>query len=300
MIIELFSKRQRRLKGEISDVYQYEDIPQKLRVQIIHIIDDAVKLCHRHPFFQGANKEIYEPIHKILCKEYGVFELSKSYSNDNREKIFNFFLNEKSIEKTLDVIEIFFQYLKEIMQQYGDFDNIINELNQRFKENGVGYQFEYSEIIRVDSEIIHSEAVKPVLALLREKDYQGANQEFLNAHEHYRHGRYEECLVDLLKAFESTMKVICKKRGWATQPTDTANKLIKVCFDNGLIPSYLDSQLTSLRTLLESSIPTIRNKNGGHGQGTNIRTVPEYLARYALNLTASNTLFLIELEKLKP
>ena len=36
-IYELFSKRQKRLRGEVTDVYQYEDIPQELRVQIVRI-----------------------------------------------------------------------------------------------------------------------------------------------------------------------------------------------------------------------------------------------------------------------
>ncbi len=40
-IVELFSKRQKKLRGEVPDIYQYEDIPQKLRVQIVHIIKDT-------------------------------------------------------------------------------------------------------------------------------------------------------------------------------------------------------------------------------------------------------------------
>ena len=42
----------------------------------------------------------------------------------------------------------------------------IEEMNQRFRENGVGYQYENDQIIRVDSEFIHAEAVKPALQLL--------------------------------------------------------------------------------------------------------------------------------------
>ena len=37
---EIFSKRQKRLRGEVPDVYQYETIPSGLRVQIIHIWRD--------------------------------------------------------------------------------------------------------------------------------------------------------------------------------------------------------------------------------------------------------------------
>lgn len=136
--------------------------------------------------------------------------------------------------------------------------------------------------------------MKPTLAVLRGDGFKGANEEFLQAHEHYRHGRHKECLVDALKAFESTMKAICKMQGWPNQPNDTAKALIGTCLSNGLIPPYLESQIGSLRSLLESGIPTVRNKLGGHGQGADPTVVPEYLARYSLNLTATSILFLVE------
>lgn len=64
-----------------------------------------------------------------------------------------------------------------------------------------------------------------------------------------------------------------------------------------LIPAYLQSQFTSLKTMLETGIPTIRNKNAGHGQGADIKEVPEELASYMLHLTATNLLFLLKCEK---
>ena len=42
MIFDLFSKRQKRLKGDIPDIYTYDEIPNSLRVQIIHIWYDVL------------------------------------------------------------------------------------------------------------------------------------------------------------------------------------------------------------------------------------------------------------------
>ncbi len=177
-------------------------------------------------------------------------------------------------------------------------DKAIEELNIRFKEAGIGYQFEQHELIRVDSQFIHSEVVKPVLQLLgKDPDYQGAFAEFLSAHEHYRHQRYKECLNECLKAFESLMKSIHKKHSWQFNQNDTAKKLINSCLTNGLVPIYLQNQFSSINILLESGVPTIRNKEGGHGQGHEIKEVPEYLTSYALHLTATNLLFLIKCEE---
>ena len=41
-IIDLFSKRQKKLRGEVPDIFSYDDIPQTLRVQIVHIIKDVI------------------------------------------------------------------------------------------------------------------------------------------------------------------------------------------------------------------------------------------------------------------
>jgi hypothetical protein len=133
---------------------------------------------------------------------------------------------------------------------------------------------------------------------LSDTRYKGANEEFLQAHKHYRDGDYKSVLNECLKAFESVMKIICVAKKWPFNQTDTAKALIKTCLDNKLVPTFSDQQLASLRVLLESGIPTTRNKQGGHGQGVQIIDVPQGLARYTLNLTAATILLLAESAKL--
>ena len=52
-----------------------------------------------------------------------------------------------------------------------------------------------------------------------------------------------------------------------------------------------------LRRVLESGSPTVRNKAGGHGQGSTTVTIPSHLAAYALHLCGSNIVFLVEAHK---
>ncbi len=305
-IYELFSKRQKRLRGEFPDVYQYKLIPHILRVQMVHIISDTIGTEN---IFNDFSTNIYTDIHRILCKEYGVFNLGEK--NDSiYSEIFNYFLSVQNNEKYIDIIELFFHTIndtnfrqshKKFKGRFGiiqDPDDAIAELNERFKESGVGYQFESGILIRIDSQFIHSEAVKPVLHLLgSDKKYKGSNDEFLSAHEHFRHRRYKECLNDCLKSFESLMKAIHEKHSWSYNQNDTAKKLIDSCLKNNLVPKYLQDQFYSIQNLLESGIPTVRNKEGGHGQGAEISEVPGHLAAYALNLTATNLLFLAKCEE---
>jgi hypothetical protein len=303
-IFELFSKRQKKLRGEVPDVYEYENIPKPLRVQIVHIMRDALG---RDSFRGQHASRTYKLIHDALCREYGLFRLGEPLEQEPSALI-NYFLSCSDHERVLDIIELSFHAINTIAResQYqfeaDDLkckpDDAINELNARFQEHGVGFQFESDKLIRVDSQFLHSDAVKPALILLgNEKRFEGANEEFLKAHEHYRNGRYKECLVDALKSFESVMKAICDKQKWAYGQNHTAQKLISVCFSNGLVPGFLQTQFTSIKSLLESGVPTVRNKLGGHGQGTTNIQVTESIASYALHLAASNIVFLAKLEK---
>ena len=176
-------------------------------------------------------------------------------------------------------------------------DDAIAELNYRFREHGVGYQYESGQIIKVDSQLVHSEVVKPTLNFLSDPIYKGANEEFLKAHEHRRKKRYKQCLYESLKAFESCLKVICQKRGWSYTEKDTAKRLISIIFDHGLIPPFMQSHFSALRSTLESGVPTVRNNQSGHGQGPNQIAIPEYKAAYILHLTASNILLLAKADQ---
>lgn len=299
-IFDLYSKRQKRQRGEFPDVFTYDLIPEKLRIQIIHIIVDAVgrdRSGSRHA------SNIYKFIDKTLCREYGVFDLGDRTKLSTEDLIFNHFLKEKNTERVLDVVELFFKKIDTDVRDHfyaantikaTSPDDAIQELNQRFKEHGVGYDYQSGEIVRVDSALIHENAVKPALAVLRAPLFKGANAEFMNAHEHYRHGRNKEAIAEALKSLESVLKAICDQRNWTYNTNDTAKRLIEICFQNGLIDLYLESHFTALRSTLESGVPTIRNRTAGHGQGTAPVNVPDYLVRYVMHLVASSILFLAE------
>ena len=126
----------------------------------------------------------------------------------------------------------------------------------------------------MDSELAHQQIVRPALVALREPGFKTANDEYLSAFDHYLHGRYKECLADCLKAFESTMKIICEERRWPYKQTDTAGKLLNILFEHELIPPYLLSEFTALRSTLESGVPVVRNLEAGHGQGVHPKQVP--------------------------
>lgn len=303
MIIDLFSKRRRRLRGEMPDVYQYDDFPQPLRVQIILILREAFEPEWVDRWLSrnlGRHSSAVEFIVRNLRKEYGVFQLHGKRDPWDIE-LFQFFL-EAETDRALDCVELSFSLISEFLEDQhwsGAFSgkDLIGELNGRMKEAGFGYRFEDRMIVRVDSEYLHEQAVKPALTILHGEDFEGANAEFRSAHKHFRHSRHKECVVDCLKCFESTLKIVCDRQGWEHPSNATANKLIEVVLSKGLLPTFTQSQLSAVQQLLASGIPTVRNKLGGHGQGGTVTEVPEHMATYALNLTATTVRMIADAER---
>lgn len=298
-IFNIFSRRKKIQEEGLPDVYQYDEIPRKLKVQIVHILMDTIGSGEHRGL---PDYHIYYSVAKIFAKEHGFASLdSNGLANKHHYvPILDFFLCDIPTDLALDVIELTFLQIDKIVRKQPHFyqgsqkpDDAIKELNARFREHGVGYQYESGSIVRIDSQFTHAKVVRPVLRLISTPLYQNASDEFLRAHEYYRNGDYEKCLIDCSNAVESTLKIICKKRKWEFDSSkDTTAKLIKICTEKGLIPTYLQNPL--------SGNATLRNRLGAHGSGTTPISASSHIASYAIHLAATNILLLVEAEQKLP
>lgn len=294
-------------QGNVVDVYQYAELPQALRVQIVHLIWDFLgsqdEYLQSDEYFAPEVRNGYKEACNIICREHGLFRLNGKahHQRDYIEELCNYILQAESIEVALDAIEVAAKiaefYVSQGLYRHrrdpaSRIQSAVEELNARLKEHGVGYQLERFEFIRVDSTLTHAEIVKPALAVLADKRFVGADQELREAFEHYRHQRFKETLVCALKAFESTMKVACGIKRIPYGDKDTAKALLDHLFGAQLIPAYWGNHFAGLRSVLEAGVPTARNRDGGHGQGEEIKDVPEHLVAYVLHQTASAILFI--------
>lgn len=299
-LLDIFSKRTKRAAKVDPDVFQYDEMPQKLRIQLVHILIDAIGRWEDTYWSEGHPNWLYQEIHAAISREHGVFGLSTKAAN-HADAIFDFVLTAEDVAQVLDVPEVAFSFCEQENRRrpYDSrgskpIQDVIHEFNERCREAAFGYEYRSGRIIRIDSTLAHQTVIKPALMLLHDKQFSGANQEFLQAHEHYRHGRNKEAMVDALKSFESTIKAIAAKRAWALAKTPNAKTLIDACFSNGLLDPMLSSYLTGVRTSLESGLPTIRNQTAGHGQGVSPTAVPDYLAAFAINQAATCIIMLVE------
>lgn len=300
---DIFSRRKRQASGQ-ADVYQYDRIPAGFRVQLCHILDEAFGKYYEGGYHTPPANACYQSLVSIMRKEKQVFTLPPSLAHESLDAEFkNWLLNESNIDLFLDGLELSCRlidnHVRKHIYQFRDHasttpDGALSEINARLREAGFGYQYQSGQIIRVDSQALHSEVVVPALTLLANTRFQTAENEFLSAHASYRSGDYENCLLECGKAFESVLKIIGSKKGWGVSENDNAARLVSLAFASGFIPTALQAEFTALRSLLEAGVPVLRNKMSGHGAGNVPRSVPEHLAAFQLHQTAAVILFLIQ------
>ena len=161
---ELYSLRLKREAGEIfPDTYVYDRIPDELKVQIWKIIQKAIG-----NLYSNGKGQYFDTIHAHLCEEYGVFGLNNGevypapndyFSRFNIYQIQKFFFEPTYVSEDLDVIELLFRLIDIIIRNKPQLiiniiaffpfddaeitpDEAIDKLNTRFKQHGMGYQFD--------------------------------------------------------------------------------------------------------------------------------------------------------------
>jgi hypothetical protein len=157
----------------------------------------------------------------------------------------------------------------------------------------MGYQFIDSRMVRSNSAFMHSEVVEPTIALLQRKGFERPEEEFMEAHEHYHRGEIHEAIVDAGKALESVLKIALKRNGVTLAGNENASVLIPK-FTDMIVPAHLRTQLQALVKIMEI-VPSLRNRPGvAHGAGSRDAETLDSIASYALNVTTSTILLVVD------
>lgn len=245
-------------------------------------------------------------LHQQASYLYGRFRLSGDSAHHSPEHdLVNFFLTCPD-ENCLDLIEVIFR--SNIRGIIWPDNPLIPTINQFFSVDALPYHLtkysieeyetmlygspatgrrivEYPQIIRKDSELVHKNAMEPTLQLLTAPIFKNANEEFLKALEDHRKGDYRDCLTKCGSAFESVMKILCEKNSLPFKTTDTASTLLRTLLVNGKLDQFWEQPLILIATL--------RNRlSSSHGAGTQEKIIPEHVATYSVNATASAILLL--------
>jgi AbiJ N-terminal domain 4 len=308
MPFETYAQRRRReQRNGQTDVYVYDEAPAYLRHQISEAFLEGIgtyELVDSTGFGECQPTDVYsyncwKEIDRTCRKEIFPYLSFVDKTERFEERVTGALNSIADMDEWLSVVEICCLMLCAIrdnrnlkVNEDGAAQEALTEVNRRFEQHQVGYQFENGRIIRKDSELVHAEMIKPALALLTAPKFSKANEDFMTAHEHYRTGAYGDAVTAANRAFESMLKVICDLEKWTYGSSDTAPRLVTVVTNNGLFTHDFDAGLMSYAAMLRTGLPVVRNNAGGHGQGVAANKVTAAIARYAISLTASNLIFI--------
>jgi hypothetical protein len=309
MVFETFAERKRRQnRRDAPEVYIYDRAPAQLRHQISLALAEGLgsyTLLDRYGLdsYEPDNAAAYECWKQIdyACHKEIFSFLTFRDDEDFKRGVLAAIADCADIDDWLSIVEICCKIMDWLIGTSDIFvdqpervaaTNALSEINRRFEQHCVGYQFENGQIIRKDSQLVHSEVVKPALALLAAPLFAKANDDFMTAHRHYRNGEFKDAVTAANRAFETTLKLICDLESWAYGKGDRASELVTVVSNNGLFTHYFDKGLSAYMAMLKTGLPNVRNDAGGHGAGLAAQSVTAGIARYAINLTASNIVFL--------
>ena len=314
----LYSQRICDAEGD-PEVFVYDCFPEAFRNQFFHIVNrvlrsiDNLQENARGYYGSSGNIPISKSIVERLCEDFSMEKGLKNipgdpYYDSNSIDALEMYCSNCSETDFLDLMDFIFEsfssngFVCKTVCRYYEADNLfqraIDELNHRLKQHRLGYEFINGEIIKKTNTFAHESIVRPALKLLMDDEFRGAEDEYLMAYEHYRKGKNKDAILNAAKAFESIMKAICEGLQYTyDKDKDTASRLNAILESNGFYPSYLRNHITGILQTLNTGVPVLRNKTSGHGQGATVSDYPDEYVEYALNLVATNMIFLHRLYK---
>ena len=284
---DLFGQKEEIEKKTIID----ETIPKNIRQKIFFVIQEYG--YNIEPFgFGSKHASDLSNLRYQICKHKGINNINDIRSDN---KSINEWLLKCSVIDFLRTIELFI-YVK---LQYKDHTQkqicikAINEINDVFSIDRIGYEIVKGRIIKYNSEYLKDDAIKQTISLLNSSEFKGPLEEFEKALNHFLKKEYKDTIQEANNSFESTMKSILTKLDIKFDPQrDNANKLLQILYDNDVIYRHTQDFTNNLRQILQG-LPTIRNNQSGHGQGLDPIEIHKSYAGLSLHLAGSFIVFLI-------
>ena len=194
-VFNMFSKRQRRANQE-PDIFPYA-IPHELRIQLLRALDDARERIYDRtiPSYRILGTEgddIFAKACTVLRRKlaWGGWSMSANefaqWPTQKPEACamsLPFSSRIVNPNRSYDSVEIVMHFIKQA-EQNGLLDDecnartVADEINTRFLEHRVGFQYEAGQIIVQSNKVLHDDAVKPALLLLADPAFEGANEEY--------------------------------------------------------------------------------------------------------------------------
>ena len=269
----------------------YPNTTRKLKNQIITIIMDCIESLSSIGSGR-ASLEFADDYYHELCRVIGTDIYEREYGPD----LFNLkiHLDKMNGEQFLDALDVFVQmvYLDEYVGGRIDIALLFKDINDVLKNNGIDLKVIDGKCWRISDPMIQCEVISPAFEELKRFGFTNAQQDLIEAFDHFKGGNNPMAILSANKALKSTIAYLLERFDLHPSKDKMASK-IEVLIHNGILPSWYESSLTSLVKVLQVT-SIIRNRNGGHGTSDET-AVEDCYVQYAIDSAASAILFLVRL-----
>ncbi|MGD9637741.1 MAG: AbiJ-NTD4 domain-containing protein [Alphaproteobacteria bacterium] len=289
-----FFERRREERGELPTTFTYDELPRKVRNQVIMLWQEA-----------GING--LEEIIKYIRKHIGESVLHEDYKNVKMHyylgELEQFFLETSNVDYALTVVEEIGKainneankhvYDTQAGRKKSKCKNLFSQLNFFLKREGIGWQHNGEMLVKIEDEVFYEEATQKTLGVLR--NFNSAYTDYLNAYKNLKEGDFENAITNACKAMESVIKTRFNQNNITYNETDNLSKLLPLIKDNLNIPPFMEDYLNQITGIIQG-LGTARNKSGAHGKTEGINKPDEVFTKFVINQAACNILFLAEVE----
>lgn len=292
----LFSKRHERVI--LIEKTLKVSLPNRLRNRIWQVLSDydfASQVVRDPSSSWHENTSVLLEVERSLLRTYGKKKLEALDYKEDRSKPTDFegFVMGGYPSQVLDAIELTYDEL------WGEYPNSFQQaVNQVMLEERSCWLLCDGYFFQIDSSFLENHVLAKTHELLKQTGFEGALDEFLAARNDLVSKDCKGAIQNACKAFESTLKAIEERTDGNSN--NLINELIGTDFYRGLPEDFGPA----FGSAVLMSLPFLRNKLGGHGQGATVIEVPETVAELAVNLSASLINFLVtrhlELKPPKP
>lgn len=271
MYPELFSKRYGL--RPTPEGLMYEDVPERARVGLYHIVEQ---------FFKLQYQPTYLALYKQICVALRVPRDRMVRDDYAASRAIEWLINTCEWWQIYDICQVMWAAIdsRGYSRNTQDFSEQVNTL---FREEQLGFEIREGKIEKVGSGFIDAK-VKEVRYLLKEPEFKSADELFekaIKALNERPNPDVENCIKDAVATVESVGKIIHKDKN------ARIDIIIKEAIQKGVIPRLLGDPIIKLYAY-RGNEPAI-----AHG-GIEPSKVTEDEAEFVLAITAAIIIYLVK------
>jgi hypothetical protein len=280
----IFTQRYHRA---LADKRLVVNIPESARLKLVTCLRkyDVSFHIRRDPNDNWiSNSSIAEESLLELMSEHGWNRIpdTNAIEEGNYWEAFQFLLRCGEGHLIFDLVELAMNQMDET-----DRENCRVKLNQIFDQHECAWRIADGEFFKLDVDFMGARLAANAHDALAANRFVGAADEYAKARQELGAGDVKDGIFHAAKSFESVMKVMTGAQSAG------ADKLIQALLSQGYFDDLPKDIRGGFSEQVMKTLPFIRNKLAGHGQGAEIIGVPVVYGELAVQLAAVFHNFLI-------